>query len=36
MSRRAEPAKQPRGFTLTTPWAALLLALLTLVFFHDV
>jgi hypothetical protein len=36
MSRRAEPAKQPRGFTLTTPWAAVLLALLTLVFFHDV
>jgi len=35
-SRRAEPAKQPRGFTLTTPWAAVLLALLTLVFFHDV
>jgi len=36
MSRRAEPAKQPRGFTLTTPWVAVLLALLTLVFFHDV
>src|SRR5262245_40473187 len=35
-SRRAEPAKQPRGFTLTTPWVAVLLALLTLVFFHDV
>ena len=36
MSRRVEPAKQPRGFTLTTPWVAVLLALLTLVFFHDV
>ena len=36
MSRRAAPVKQPRGFTLTTPWAAVLLALLTLVFFHDV
>ena len=36
MSRRAEPARHTRGFTLTTSWAALMLALLTLVFFHDV
>jgi hypothetical protein len=36
MSRRAEAARPARGFTLTTAWAAVVIALLTLVFFHEV
>jgi len=35
-SRRAAPVKHARGFTLTTSWVAVVLALLTLVFFHEV
>ncbi len=36
MSRKPEVAKPQKGFTLTTAWVAVLLALLTLVFFHEV
>ncbi len=36
MSRRTETVRSPRGFTLTTAWVAVLLALLTVVFFHEV
>ena len=36
MSRRPEPARPAKGFTLTTSWAAVVMALLTLVFFHEV
>ena len=38
MTRRPRPesTKHAKGFTLTTPWVAVLLALLTLVFFHEV
>lgn len=35
-SPRPEAAKHTKGFTLTTSWVAVLLALLTLVFFHEV
>jgi hypothetical protein len=36
MSRKPEAARHAKGFTLTTAWVAVLLALLTLVFFHEV
>jgi hypothetical protein len=34
--RRPEAARPAKGFTLTTSWAAVVVALLTLVFFHEV
>jgi len=36
MSRKPEATRHPKGFTLTTAWAAVVVALLTLVFFHEV
>ena len=36
MSRKPETIRHPKGFTLTTAWAAVVVALLTLVFFHEV
>ena len=36
MSRKPETSRHPKGFTLTTAWAAVVVALLTLVFFHEV
>ena len=38
MNRSPKPVatKHAKGFTLTTSWVAVLLALLTLVFFHEV
>ena len=35
-SRRARASRPANGFTLTTAWASVVLALLTLVFFHEV
>jgi len=32
----SEPARHPKGYTLTASWAAVVMALLTLVFFHEV
>jgi hypothetical protein len=36
MTRRPEPVRHAKGFTLTTSWAAVVVALLTIVFFHEV
>ncbi len=36
MNRRMAAKSQKRGFTLSTPWAAVLFALLTVIFFHEV
>ena len=36
MNRKPDPVRPARGFTLTTAWAAVVVALLTLVFFHEV
>lgn len=36
MSRKTEAAPSRKGITLTTSWVAVLLALLTIIFFHEV
>ena len=36
MSRKTEAAQSRKGITLTTSWVAVLLALLTILFFHEV
>jgi hypothetical protein len=36
MSPKPETARAPKGFTLTTSWAAVVVALLTIVFFHEI